>query len=350
MDYENFYESLRYHVGKKGHGGQSLICRHTDIPKSYLSRIMKKDRRAGTRTQKKISRFFGFGLEEFVEIGRRITLGEDPAQAVDLLGDLPEEQLIQRLTEAVRKEMVTARLLDRTQLLYADIVENSRQMIVRFDAGQKITFVNRAGVQMSGKERADLLNRDWKFLVREEFREQLAAKIKPLKGEGGSFSVEVPSSAGEIWLLLTVTIFPAGEGEHDLGQLVGFDITEQKKLVDRLHFIQHGVEMSFVPTLVIDDNAGIVYVNKAVCNLLGYNKEELTAMSVWDINPTISRESWPRKWAWFEAEENVVFPGLYRRKNGETIPVEFQVSNLKYPDGRRYNVVFVKPGNGEKFA
>ena len=26
MDYENFYESLRYHVGKKGHGGQALVC------------------------------------------------------------------------------------------------------------------------------------------------------------------------------------------------------------------------------------------------------------------------------------------------------------------------------------
>ena len=25
MDYDNFYESLRYHVEKKGHGGQALV-------------------------------------------------------------------------------------------------------------------------------------------------------------------------------------------------------------------------------------------------------------------------------------------------------------------------------------
>ena len=65
MDYECFYESLQYHLKKKGHGGQALICRHTAIPKSYLSRIMKRGRNAGGKTQRKIAQFFGYGLDEF---------------------------------------------------------------------------------------------------------------------------------------------------------------------------------------------------------------------------------------------------------------------------------------------
>ena len=108
--------------------------------------------------------------------------------------------------------------------------------------------------------------------------------------------------------------------------------------------------MSFVPTLVIGDEANIIYVNKATCKLLGYSNEELVEMSVWDINPLIPRETWREQWAWFETQENVVFDGQYRKKDGGIVPVEFHVSNLKYPDGRRYNVVFVKPQEGKKFS
>ena len=342
MDYESFYESLKYHLQKKGHGGQSLICRHTDIPRSYLSRIMRRGRRAGVKTQRKIARFFGFGLEEFVEIGRRITLGENPEEAVDLLQGLPEEHLLQRLTEAVRKEVVTSRLLDRTQLLYEDIVENSMQMIIRFNNRLMISFVNRASAAMTGLSRAKLMSMNLMDLFREECHADFAGRVAGLSSDGGVFSMEVQERFSDRWIYLTVSIFPEVVGDKDAGQLVGFDITERKKLEDKLRFIQHGVEMSYVPTLWIGNNGELIYVNKAVCELLGYTKKQLERMHVWDINPLIPRESWVDKWVWFESEENVLFKGQYRKKSGEIIPVEFQVSNLKYPDGRRYNVVFVK--------
>jgi PAS domain S-box-containing protein len=343
IDYESFHEALMHHLQKRGHGGQALVCRHTGIPRSYLSRITKQERRAGPKTQRKIAKFFGLGLEEFAEIGRRISMGENPDAAVDLLGGMPEEQLLQRLTMAVRKEIATSRQLSRAQLLYEDIVENSRQLIVRFDQELKVSFVNRAVERLTGQGRSALLGLPWQELVPEEYREELTGKAAELQGSGGSFSLEVPEKFKRTWLYLNVTIFPAGVGDGDQGQLVGFDLTERNQLLDRLRFIQHGVEMSNVPTLWIGDQAEIVYVNRAVCSLLGYSREELESMHVWDINPLIPEKSWPERWAWFEREENVVFGGQYRTKAGEIIPVEFRVSNLKYPDGRRYNVVFVRP-------
>lgn len=342
MDYESFYESLKYHLQKKGHGGQALVCRHTDIPRSYLSRIMRRGRRAGVKTQRKIARFFGFGLEEFVEIGRRVTLGENPEEAVDLLQGLPEEHLMQRLTEAVRKEVVTSRLLDRTQLLYEDIVENSLQMIIRFNNKLMVSFVNRAGAEMTGVTRSELMSMNLMDLFSDEYHEVFAGRVDELRGGGGVFSMEIRDRFSDRWIYLTTSVFPEVAGDKDAGQLVGFDITGRKKLEDRLRFIQHGVEMSYVPTLWIGNNGELIYVNKAVCKLLGYTKKQLEKMHVWDINPLIPKESWADKWGWFESEENVLFKGLYRKKNGERIPVEFQVSNLKYPDGRRYNVVFVR--------
>lgn len=342
MDYESFHESLKYHLQKKGHGGQALVCRHTGIPKSYLSRIVKMDRRAGLKTQTKIARFFGFGLEEFIEIGRRLTLGEDPEQSADLLKILPEEHLLQRLTEAVRKEIATARMLNRAQLLYEDIVENSMQLIIRFDAKFKISFANRAAELMTGLEWSQLLKLEMKKLVHKGFRAGLMEKINAVYGNGGSFTMEVTNPSGTRWLYITITVFQGDVGGKDKGQLVGFDITEKKKLEDKLRFIQHGVEMSYVPTLWVASDAGIVYVNQALSKLLGYSKEELLTMHVWDINPLIPKKTWRKTWKWFATEEKVVFAGQYKKKDGEIIPVEFQVSNLEYPDNRRYNVVFVK--------
>ncbi|MBU0675523.1 MAG: PAS domain S-box protein [Proteobacteria bacterium] len=343
MEYENFYESLLYHIRKKGHGGQALVCRHTDIPRSYLSRIVKKGRRAGPKTQRKISRFFGLGLEEFGEIGRRITLGEDPESSMDLIQRMPEEHLLDRLTSAIRKEMNTSRQLTRTQLLYEDIVENSHQLIARYDRNLKISFVNRAFAGLAGRSRAELRGLPWLELVGEGCHHEITTRLAEFGQHGGTFTLEAPGKNDLQWLYLSVTIFPDGDDPEDKGQLVGFDITEQKKLVDRLTFIQHGVEMSFVPTLWIGDQANIVYVNQAVCDLLGYTREELASMHVWEINPLIPQESWSAKWAWFEQQGKAIFAGEYRTKTGTIIPVEFQVSNLKYPDGRRYNVVFVRP-------
>lgn len=343
IDYESFHESLLHHLQKRGHGGQALVCRHTGIPRSYLSRITKQERRAGPKTQRKIAKFFGLGLEEFAEIGRRISMGENPDDAVDLLGGMPEEQLLQRLTSAVRKEIATSRQLSRAQLLYEDIVENSRQLIIRFDQAMRVSFVNRAGERLTGQERSALLGLPWQELILEEYRAELTDKIAEFVKDGGSFSLEVPEKFKRTWLFLNVTIFPGGSGDGDKGQMVGFDLSERNQLLDRLRFIQHGVEMSNVPTLWIGDQAEIVYVNRALSALLGYSREELESMHVWDINPLIPQASWQEKWAWFEREENVVFGGQYRTKTGKIIPVEFRVSNLKYPDGRRYNVVFVRP-------
>jgi|GEM_PF-2708840 len=342
MDYESFYQSLKYHLKRKGYGGQALVCRHTGIQRSYLSRIMKKNRRAGARSQAKIAEFFGFSLDEFVEIGRRITLGENPEESVDLMKGLPVEQLLQRLSAAVHKEVMTARELNRAQVLYEDIVENSPQMIIRFNAAREISFINRAGEMISGESRAQLLGREFVSLFAEGYRRDLLTGLERCRGRGGSFSLEALSRANYRWVALNITIFPEGDENRDSGQLVGFDFTEKKKLDDRLRFIQHGVEMSYVPTLWIGDYAEIVYVNRAASELLGYSRDELEKMHVWDINPLITEDVWPEKWAWFQAEEDVVFAGQYKTRDGRIIPVEFHVSNLKYPDGRRYNVVFVK--------
>lgn len=341
MKYEYFYESLRYHLEKAGRGAQAAVCRHTNIPRSYLSRIVNGERRAGPKTQLKIAAFFNIEPTDFREIGRRICLGEDPGTAMDLLQRMSEDQLLDRLVSAMRKEMATARILDRTQLMYESIVENSRHLILRFDARLQITFANPAAISLLNLNRRDIRGLNLFDLLKTRYHRQLRDQFGKISEYGGTFSMEVETAKDRCWLSVDITVLKQ-KTEMDLGQLVGVDITEQKQLMDRLFFIQHGVEKSYVPTLWIAEDARIAYVNEAVSTLLGYTRKELLQLHVWDINPLIPKSIWQEKWTWFQTHGKVIFAGQYRKKDGTIIPVEFQVSNLKYPDGRHYNVVFVK--------
>jgi len=237
--------------------------------------------------------------------------------------------------------MATARILGRTQLMYESIVENSRHIILRFDTNWRLTFANPAAAKLFALNRTALVGKDLFSLVDKKYWQQLRQQLQLHRAAGGTFSMEIEAALHQRWLSIDVTIFSQKTGE-DQGQLAGFDITDRKQLMDKLFFIQHGVENSYVPTLWIGADASIAYVNEAVISLLGYTREELLRLRVWDINPLIPEGSWKEKWAWFQTHGKVTFSGQYRTKEGAIIPVEFQVSNLEYPDGRRYNVVFVK--------
>ena len=340
MNHHYFLEALKYQLKKKGHGAQSLVCRHTGLPRSYLSRIVNGKRCAGKKTQHKIAGFYGFSINDFNELGRRISIGEDPDSATDLFNNLGEDELINRLSEAIKKELTTSFLLNKTQYLYENIVESANLLIARFDDRFHISYANKAFQNLPGTSFQTLQGFHWKNLLRHEFHAQYERELAKLS-DGSSFSMEVQTPYNNDWIYLTVTLLSARLSAGDRVQWLGVDITARKELIDQLHFIKHGVEMSYVPTLWVSENAEIVYVNQAVCKLLGYSKEELTKLHVWDINPMIPRDIWEEKWAWFQQEKDVTFPGEYKTKTGELLDVEFRLSNLVHPDGRRYNVVFV---------
>ncbi len=89
---------------------------------------------------------------------------------------------------------------------------------------------------------------------------------------------------------------------------------------------------------VSDEQGRLVEVNRRACESLGYNREELLRMFIWELNP----EKWtPEKVReviqQLQPEQSQTFESYHVRKDGSHLPVEIRVGNFK-AGGRCFNL------------
>ena len=88
-----------------------------------------------------------------------------------------------------------------------------------------------------------------------------------------------------------------------------------------------------------DCEARIQHVNQAVCNLLGYTREEMVGRTIQDINPNSTKESWAKFWKELQKKKGIAFEDEHRTKDGRIIPMEIKVNFIEF-EGREYAVGF----------
>lgn len=100
------------------------------------------------------------------------------------------------------------------------------------------------------------------------------------------------------------------------------DITRRKEAEADLAAFKLATEHSNDAQYLIDQDARIRWVNRLACEWLGYTFDELTALTVGDINPLVSNAAFD---VYFERTRQgrvVPFESIHRRKDGSTLPVE----------------------------
>ena len=91
----------------------------------------------------------------------------------------------------------------------------------------------------------------------------------------------------------------------------------------------------------LNEAGKILYGNRMACQSLGYTLEELASLSVFDIDPCVSPESWPAVWARLCVEKSASFEGQHRRKDGSVFPIEVVVTLIDFA-GQRYSMALTK--------
>lgn len=94
----------------------------------------------------------------------------------------------------------------------------------------------------------------------------------------------------------------------------------------RARQIANSVDESMISVLVADDDARYVEANAAACALSGYSREELLAMTIWDLTPEQHVPRDRRLWDRFKRDGR--FEGSYRirRRTGETVTIRCAAS------------------------
>ena len=88
------------------------------------------------------------------------------------------------------------------------------------------------------------------------------------------------------------------------------DITDRKRKQDALKRANFCVEQAADCILWIDPEGKIVFANQKACEVLEYSKEELQAMTVFDIDPMITREWWRPHWEAIREKKSFVIETL----------------------------------------
>jgi PAS domain S-box-containing protein len=108
------------------------------------------------------------------------------------------------------------------------------------------------------------------------------------------------------------------------------DITQSKKEERELKTIQFGLEHAKIGIYQIDENGVIKFVNKFACQQLGYSKDELLNMSIFDFNTTFDEVSFRFHRMKTREDGSRTIESSHIRKNGTTFPVEITTSYYNF--------------------
>ena len=117
------------------------------------------------------------------------------------------------------------------------------------------------------------------------------------------------------------------------------DISKRKEAERALRFTQFAVEHVGVPAFWMDSELKYFYVNEAACKSLGYTRQELLTMSVYDIDPLFTQQMAAETWDLMKKYGPQTFEACHKTKDGKIFPVEVTANLLNY-EGTEYNCAF----------
>ncbi len=124
---------------------------------------------------------------------------------------------------------------------------------------------------------------------------------------------------------------------------------ELRQAHERLRFTQFSVDHVAEAIFWLDANARFFYVNDAACQLLGYSREELLSMSVYEVDLNFPAQSALGHWEQLKSQGALTIESTHRAKDGRIFPIELSINYLKF-NGQEYNCVFVRDISKRKQA
>jgi len=258
------------------------------------------------------------------------------------IGERDGETMLEGYISDITERVKSKKDLVESERRYRLLAETAQDIIVSHDLDGTITYVNQAGLSISGYEKEDLIGKSVTDLVVDDEKEELFSRQQKRLGgdekqylydtvnvgEGGEeIPVEVSSSPivngdkVEGFLLVVRDIRDRLRAEQDLRE------SEEKfrSLVDQ------AAEMFFLHDLEGD----IVEVNRAAIETTGYSRDELENLNIFDIDPEARERD--IKFDYFQSltpqDEPVTFESTHKRKDGSVYLAEVTISKVVLRNG-----------------
>jgi PAS domain S-box-containing protein len=250
--------------------------------------------------------------------------------AHDKNGEVYFDCAIEDITQRKQAE----KALKESEEKFRSIVENSLAGIFMVDDSFRFVYVNDElcrilaypSDKLTGLDFRKVLTEDSKKLVTDRYIRRQRGELVPPR-----YELKVMRRDGEVRdteMIVTVVKDVSGK-PRSMGQLV--DITERKRAEQALVMYQYSIDQASDAIFWMNRDAEFTYVNDQACRSLGYTREELTHLKLWDIDPVYPKERWYANWEQYQEQrhggsENV--ETLHRRKDGYVFPVDVSSTHL----------------------
>jgi PAS domain S-box-containing protein len=135
--------------------------------------------------------------------------------------------------------------------------------------------------------------------------------------------------------LLTLYLITSRRRSEKLRQLADtlqHEVAVRRHTEEDLQLTQLAMDRSSEAICLIHPSGRYLQVNDATCKQLGYTREELLSMSVFDIAVETSRDNWAERWQLTKSLGSRGLEGHRVTKDGRTIPVDLTVSHIQFGD------------------
>lgn len=243
----------------------------------------------------------------------------------------------------ITRQKKTEEALKETKVRYKGLFSNINSSLIVFSVdkqNQKLIFkdVNKNFEILSKHTKQELIGKD----IYEVFP---VAKESPFfNGINKVIETQTPEYLDDFyysdpnfkgWLSCQIYNLPGEE----ICLLIN-DVTRVKKAEEDLRLTNFSLDAADYQIYWVNPDGTIARVNQAVCDTLGYSKEELSQMHVSDFNPLYKNNKWPTIWKSIKEAGLKRYESTHIRKDGREYPVEISPNYFEF-EGKEYNVTFI---------
>jgi PAS domain S-box-containing protein len=251
------------------------------------------------------------------------------------------------------------RALEENEDWYRDLIEHSQDLLCVHDLQGRFLSVNPVPARLLGYSVEEMMEKPLRDFIDPQFRSQFDVYLREIERTGesrGLMAVVARSGEQRIWeyhntLRTEGVAAPIVRGiAHDVTERVRAEKAlrasnerllntagERERTIRELTLFRTLLDQSNDAIKVIDpETLRFLDVNQKACAELGYSRDELLSMTVYDIDPNADESLVARVQQQWRDSGFAIVETLHRRKDGTTFPVEVNMRQVRLD--REYSV------------
>jgi len=278
-------------------------------------------------------------------VGGTYAIRIDASGKNDELDELADgiNALLDKVAEQITNRQRAEEKLRLSEARHRKIFETINDALAVGDANGVMTYVNPHFCEIMATEEKALIGRKFiEFLDETNRNRWLDQQNQRRQGLSGTYELEISRSDGSK-IVCSASGGPIMDADGRYAGSVGLltDITERRQLEESLRKFQSSMDRASDAVFWMDREGRFSYVNEQACLSLGYSREELMRLRLWDIDPGFSKELWAKRWEDRETVSVHRHESSHRRKDGVFFPVEVSAKHIRFSDGELH-VAFVR--------